>query len=131
MKGEIAMHGNREGIPVTFQSGSSYSRDVEWGDMNVAFEAFPTGADTTPLFKGLPDDCCQSPHWGYLFKGRMRVKYADHEEVIAAGEAYYIAPGHNVAVEEDCELVEFSPKDEYQKTMKVMARNMAAMRQSR
>jgi len=125
------MHGNRGDIPITFQAGSSYSRDVEWGGMHVAFEAFPTGADTTPLFKGLPDGRCQCPHWGYLFKGRMRVKYADHEEDIIAGEAYHIAPGHNVVVAEDCELIEFSPKAEYQDTMKVMAQNMAAMRRGR
>jgi hypothetical protein len=24
----------------------------------------------------------------------MRVKYADHEEVITAGDAYYLEPGH-------------------------------------
>jgi len=122
------MHGKREDIPIAFESGPMYSRDAEWGDMNIAFEAFPAITDTVPLFKGLPDDSCQCPHWGYLFKGKMRIKYADHhEEVINAEEAYYLAPGHNVLVEEDCEMVEFSPKGEYQKTMKVIARNMESM----
>lgn len=122
------MHGAREDIPVAFESGPVCSRDAEWGDMNVAFEAFPAGTDTVPLFKGLPDDRCQCPHWGYLFKGRMRVRYAgDREEVIGAGEAYYLPPGHNVMVEEDSQLVEFSPRGEYQKTMEVAARNMAAL----
>jgi len=120
------MHGTRQDIPLLFESGSSYTRDVEWGSMNVAFEFFPAGTDTTPFFKGLPDDRCQCPHWGYLLKGRMRIKYADHEEVIRAGEVYYLAPGHNVLSEEDCEVVEFSPKGEYQKTMKVATSNMAA-----
>jgi hypothetical protein len=32
--------------------------------MNVAQEVAPAGLDTTPLFKGLPDDLCQCPHWG-------------------------------------------------------------------
>lgn len=121
------MHGKREDIPVVFEVGSAYSRDAEWGDINVAFEGFPAGMDTTPLFKGLPNDACQCPHWGYLFKGKMRVKYIDDEEIITAGEAYYLPPGHNVMAEEDCEVVEFSPKGEYQKTMEVAARNMAAM----
>jgi hypothetical protein len=127
IKGEVTMHGKRQDIPVVFQSGEAYSRDAECGEMNVAFEGFPAGTDTVPLFKGLPGDSCQCPHWGYVLRGRMRIKYADHEEVISAGEAYYIPPGHNVAVEEDCEVVEFSPKGEYQKTMEVAARNMAAM----
>jgi hypothetical protein len=121
------VHSRREGIPAAFEFGPMYSRDAEWGDMNIAFEAFPAGTDTAPLFKGLPDDRCQCPHWGYLLKGKMRIKYADHEEVISAGEAYYLPPGHNVLVEEDCEIVEFSPKGEYQKTTEVTARNMEAM----
>ena len=124
------MHGKKEDIPVAFEAGPAYSRDVEWGDMNIAFEAFPAGLDTTPLFKGLPDDRCQCPHWGYLFKGRIRVKYPNHDEILTAGDAYYLVPGHITVIEEDCELVEFSPKGEYQKTMEVAARNMAAMPQA-
>jgi hypothetical protein len=125
MEGEITMHGNREGIPIMFQAGSSYSRQIEWGDMDGGFWAFPAGFDATPLFKGLPNGC-ECPHWGYLFKGRMRVKYADHEEVITAGEAYYLAPGHLPVMEEDCEMVEFSPKDENRKMLEFARRNMAS-----
>lgn len=121
------MHGFREDIPLVFESGQMFSRDAEWGELNVAFEAFPAGTDTTPLFKGLPDDRCQCPHWGYLFKGKMRITYAGHEEVIRGGEVYYLPPGHNVVVEEDCESVEFSPKGAYQRTMEVAARNMEAL----
>ena len=118
------MHAKRENIPVMMEIGAAYSRDIEWEDINVAFEEFPAGTDTTPIFKGLPEDRCQCPHWGYVFKGKMRIKYRDHEELISAGEAYYLAPGHNVVVEEDCDLIEFSPKGEYQKTGVVAARNM-------
>ena len=55
----------------------------------------------------------------------MRVKYADHEEVITAGEAYYLAPGHLPVMEEDCEMVEFSPKDLSRKMLEIAGRNMA------
>jgi hypothetical protein len=57
----------------------------------------------------------------------MSVKYADHEEVITAGEAYYLAPGHIPVMEEDCEMVEFSPNEESQKWIEIASRNMAAM----
>ena len=124
------MHGNRLDIPLAFESGALYSRDAEWGEMNIAYEAFPAGTDTTPLFRGLPDDRCQCPHWGYLFKGRMRVTYADREEVVSAGEAYYLPPGHNVLFERDSESLEFSPKGQYQKTMEVAAHNMEALQAS-
>ena len=56
----------------------------------------------------------------------MRVKYADYEEVITAGEAYYMAPGHNVVMEEDCEMVEFSPKAENRKMLEIAGHNMAS-----
>lgn len=121
----------KEELPVAMQEGSAFSRDAEWGEMNVAYESFPAGMDTTPLFKGLPDDRCQCPHWGYLFKGKVRVKYADREETIKAGDLYYMPPGHLPVIEEDCELVEFSPKGEYQKTLAVLERNMQAMKESR
>ena len=56
----------------------------------------------------------------------MRVKYADHEEVITTGKAYYLAPSHLPVMEEDCEMVEFSPKDLSWDMMAFAARNMAA-----
>jgi hypothetical protein len=64
----------------------------------------------------LPDGRCPCPHWGYVIKGRLRVKYASHEEVLCAGQVYYLAPGHIPVVEEPLEIVEFSPSADYEKT---------------
>jgi hypothetical protein len=86
--------------------------------MNVALETFPAGLDTAPIFKGLPDDRCQCPHWGYVLKGRMRIRYPDREEVIEAGDAYYLEPGHLPLIEEDTEVLEFSPKGERRTTLR-------------
>jgi hypothetical protein len=44
-----------------------------------------------------------------VLKGRARVLSGAGEETIEAGQAYHMAPGHNVIVEEDAELVEFTP----------------------
>ena len=66
------------------------------------------------------------PHWGYLLSGRMTVRYADHEEVVEAGDVYYMAPDHTIAVDAGTVLVEFSPLDEFQKTEEVAERNLAA-----
>ena len=41
-------------------------RTEELGGYIVEFSSFREDADATPLFKGLPDDRCQSPHWGYV-----------------------------------------------------------------
>ncbi len=123
------MHGSKEDLPTTLDSEEVIVQEVEWGDLHVAFEAYHQPLDIAPLFKGLPDNRCQCPHWGYVLKGRMRVEYADREEVVNAGEAYYIAPGHVPIMEPGTEIVEFSPKDEYRKTMEVAERNFAAMQE--
>ena len=59
----------------------------------------------------------------------MRVRYADREGVLEAGDAYYIGPGHSPIMEAGTEIVEFSPKDEYRKSMEVAERNLAAMQE--
>ena len=123
------MRGSRQDVPVAVDIPGVTIRQLEWGDMNAALESFAAGTDTEPVFKGLPDDRCSCPHWGYVIKGRLRVRYKDHEEVLSAGDAYYMAPGHLPIFDEDTELVEFSPKGEYQKTIEVAARNVAAMMQ--
>ena len=121
------MRASKRELPVAFEGDGVVSRLAEWGEMNVALETLPGGTDTAPIFKGLPDDRCQCPHWGYVLNGRMRIRYSDREEVIEAGDAYYLEPGHLPLFEEDTEVLEFSPKGEYQKTMEVAERNMASM----
>ena len=121
------MHGSNNDTPVAFETNGIILREAEWGDMNVGLERFPAGTDTEPVFKGLPDNRCQCPHWGYVISGRLRVRYVDHEETLNAGDAYYMPPGHLPIFDEDTEVVEFSPKGEYQKTMEIAAQNVAAL----
>ncbi len=108
--------------------GPVEDRNAELDGYTASFVTFREDVDGTPLLKGLPDDRCQCPHWGYVIKGRLRVEYADRVEVIDAGDAYYLAPGHVAICEEDSEVVEFSPKGEYQRTMEVAYRNYQALR---
>jgi Cupin domain len=65
--------------------------------------------DLAPMLSTLPGGSCPCPHWGYLLKGRMIVRYDDHEEVIEAGDAFYMPPGHAPEAEEGTEIVQFSP----------------------
>jgi len=106
--------------------GVMEGRYEELGGYTVGFETFREHADATPLFAGLPDDRCQSPHWGYVLSGQVTFRYADHDEVYAAGDAYYAPPGHIPVIDAGSEFVEFSPTGEYEKTMEVVARNLAA-----
>ena len=107
--------------------GVMEGRYEELGGYTVGFESFREDADATPLFRGLPDDRCQSPHWGYVTRGRVTFRYADRDEVYESGDAYYAPPGHVPVIEAGTEIVEFSPTDEYGRTMQVVAENMAAM----
>jgi hypothetical protein len=107
--------------------GLMEGRYEELGGYTVGFEHFREDADATPLFKGLPDDRCQSPHWGYVLRGIVTFRYADRDEVYETGDAYYAPPGHIPLITAGTEIVEFSPTAEYGRTMEVVASNLAAM----
>ncbi len=124
------MRGSKQDLPVIVDEAGIRVQQAEWGNMLSHFQIMSSGLDNAPLLKGLPNDQCQCPHWGYVIKGSMRVSYADHEETIRAGDAYYIAPGHSVAIEEDTEAVEFSPKEELEKSMSVIMGNWEAQKQA-
>lgn len=100
------------------------NRYGELDGYTVGFETFLADADATPFLRGLPDDRCQSPHWGYVVAGSLTFRYADREETFEAGDAYYAPPGHSPLVTEGTELVEFSPTESYAQTMAVVARNL-------
>jgi hypothetical protein len=93
----------------------------------VGFEQYSDHADLTPFFVGLPDDRCQSPHWGYVFKGKIIFHTASGPVEITDGEAYYVGPGHTPEIFPDTELVEFSPTQDFQQTMDVVGKNMESM----
>lgn len=99
---------------------------ADWGEMQINIAKFPPH-DLRPLLKGLPDDLCQCPHWGYLFKGKILVRYSDHEEMIEAGQAFYMPPGHAPEALEECEVLQLSPSEKLRESMSVMSRNMVAM----
>ena len=80
----------------------------------VNFLTFRVDIDGAPLLKGLPDDRCNCPHWGYVLKGKVRILYKDHEEVLQTGDIYYMAPGHIPVTEEECHFIEFSAPEDYE-----------------
>ena len=101
-------------------------RSEDLGGYIASFCPLPRGRRRGPVFRGLPDDRCQSHHWGYVFSGKVTFRYADHDEVYEAGDAYYAPPGHIPVVTAGTEVVEFSPAAEYRLTQEAIARNMAA-----
>lgn len=108
--------------------GSVVDRSEQLDGYTVNFMTFRENIDATPLMKGLPDDRCQCPHWGYVISGELTFRYADREEVFGAGDAFYTPPGHvPVKHEPGTEVVLFSPAEEMRETDAVVMKNMQAM----
>ncbi|MFI1399409.1 hypothetical protein [Streptomyces sp. NPDC020681] len=108
----------RDEAPVALEGGGVELRMKEvGGDTTVAFIRLPKGTDMGPAMKGLPDDMCQCPHWGYLFSGRLKLRTASGEEVYEGGQAFYWPAGHVPEALEDCELLDFSPTSEFRKVI--------------
>ena len=93
----------------------------------VSFKSVLEDLDATPLMKGLPDDRCPCPHWGYVLKGKMIARYADREEVCEAGEAYYAPPGHTPSATMGSEFLQISPAGELRTVEAAIKKNMQAM----
>jgi hypothetical protein len=108
--------------------GPVTDRSEQLDGYTVNFVEFHEDIDATPLLKGLPDDRCQCPHWGYVASGRLTYRFADREETYEAGDAFYHPPGHvPVKHEPGTRIVQFSPSAELEKTEAVMRANMEKM----
>ena len=113
------MHEMLENLPVT------------WGDMLINHIEIPAGTDFGPLLQGLPDDKCQCPHWGYVFKGALHMRYADGtEEVLEAGQAYYMPPGHTAwTTDQDTALLILGPEKEEKEVAQHMEKRQKELSQ--
>ena len=50
------------------QGGAGTEWRGELDGYTTSFVEVAADADLTELLKGLPDDACPSPHWGYVFR---------------------------------------------------------------
>lgn len=117
----------KENIPVTMEGPGTIMRGLPgYGGMTVAFNELPAGTDFTPLLKGLANDSCHCPHWGYLVDGALLVKYDDGtEETLQTGDVFYLPPGHTAIVLTDLKFLDFSPEKELNEVLGHIARKMA------
>ena len=88
----------------------------------VNFVSIREAMDLAPMLASLPGGNCPCPHWGYMISGRIVVSYGDRDEVVEAGDAFYLAPGHTPRAEAGAEFVQFSPADELAATDAAIAR---------
>lgn len=98
------------------------------GGMSIGYIDVPTTTDFTPLFAGLPQDMCNSPHWGYVLDGAIRLKYANgKEETVEAEEVFYWPAPHTAMVDDHVKLLDFSPDREFVPLMDHIALKMDEM----
>ena len=119
------MHQLTQDLPVTMEAAGTKIHNANWGGMVVGYVELPGGTDFTPLFEGLPDDACHCPHWGYVIKGAVHLRYTDGtEEVTGAGAVFYWPAGHTAWVEEDTAFLDFSPEKEFKEVIDHVTRKM-------
>ena len=63
-----------------------------------------------------------------MFEGVIRIVYDNGtEDLIEAGDVFYLNPGHTAIVEEDVIIIDFSPDKELGEVMEQINKNMAEM----
>jgi len=121
---------NKHDIPTVIDATGAVARQVEgFGEaaepMAGEYFSLAAGADIAPLLQGLPGDHCAAPHWGYLLQGVVVVSYADgSEETVVTGDLFYWPPGHSVRVEDNAEVILFSPTHSHRVVLDHMREKM-------
>ena len=114
-------------LAVELAVGDICTRGEDWGGQLVRHVSLPPGADFRPLFKGLPGDACQCPHWGYVLAGSITLRYADGtEEVNRAGDLYHWPGGHTGWTDEGVTFIEFSPASDLRPVLEHVGAQLAA-----
>jgi hypothetical protein len=118
---------SRDSVSLVRDFGVAEDRSEDLGGYTVNFVSIRADHDLAALLAGLPGGHCPCPHWGYVIKGQLTIRYGDREEVIGAGEAYYMPPGHVPAATMGSEFVQFSPADQLQAVDAAMTKAMQQM----
>lgn len=89
-----------------------------FGKIGGEYFSLAAGLDISPLLRGLRDDACQAPHWGYMIAGEVVVTYTDGSiDTCRTNDLFYWPPGHSVRVVADAEVILFSPQHEHTMVM--------------
>lgn len=122
----------KEKIPAKINVPGAVARQVTnfgdakgYGTMGGEYFSLGAGTDIAPLLKGLKDDACHSPHWGYVISGDIAVTYTDgRKDECRSNDLFYWPPGHSVRAVADTELVLFSPQQEHTEVMDHLLKKM-------
>ena len=121
-------------IPIKIDSPGAVARQAinfgeasDYGSLAAEYFSLGAGADIAPLLKGLDDDACHAPHWGFIMSGEVVITYTDgRQETCSADDLFYWPPGHSVRVVSDAEVILFSPQVEHTEVLDHMITMMAS-----
>lgn len=126
------MHITKTDIPARLEAPGATARQlpdfgVAEGTIGAEYFSLATGTDLAPLLAGLDGDACHAPHWGYVIQGKVVVTYTDGAaESCSTGDVFHWPAGHSVRVDDDAELILFSPQDSHGAVMDHIAAKLAA-----
>jgi glyoxylate utilization-related uncharacterized protein len=118
---------SRDSVSQVKNFGIAEDRTEDLGGYTVNFVSILADHDLGPMLAGLPGGHCSCPHWGYVVKGQLTVRYGDREEVIEEGDAFYMPPGHVPAATAGSQFIQFSPTDQLQVVEAAIVRAMHQM----
>ena len=104
--------------------------EAELDGYSVSFLHIIGELDMTRMLRGLPGDVCTCPHWGIVTEGQMLVRYADHEEVVGAGDVFYMPPNHVPVYQPGTRLILFSPTEEMKPVNEAIMNNQRELQSS-
>ncbi|MFZ4718153.1 MAG: cupin domain-containing protein [Ilumatobacteraceae bacterium] len=117
----------KDDIPVKLDVPGAKARQLSdfgeaSGTIGAEYFSLGTGTDIAPLLQGLEHDACHAPHWGYVISGVVIASYVDGtEDRCVGGDVFHWPPFHSVRVEQDAEVILFSPQHEHLAVMGHMA----------
>lgn len=98
---------------------------TDFGTLSAEYFSLGAGTDIAPLLKGLDNDCCHAPHWGFMQSGEVVISYIDGtEETCVDDDLFYWPAGHSVRVVRDAEVILFSPQVEHAEVLHHMIDQM-------
>ena len=114
------MHVSREDLPIridlqtaTVRQELNFGDATGYGKMSVEYISLSAGTDISSLLQRLEEGLCQSPHWGYIIEGQLKVCFSDgHCEETKSQDLFHWPPGHTVEAEKDTKMILFSPQHE-------------------
>ena len=82
----------------------------------VNFVTFRAGHRRDAAAEGAAGRQLPVPALGLRPQGTVTFRFADHDEVFEAGDAFYLPPGHIPIADAGSEIVQFSPAEELQRS---------------